>query len=567
MLASGVISMSCCLGETVQHRGIWLHPEQFKTRELADELIGRVAAARLNAIYPLVWCKGGTGWYRSNLCPMGEGVPDGFDPLGYLIEAAHARHIDVHAWFVNGHYGEAKPGFVFSRHPDWELQGGGRGADSTWYDLGKPEVRDFERDVMLGCLKDYNLDGIHFDYIRYSGHVVCRCEHCQNEFSEKYGFAPRPKGEDTFPVLLAVGSNPLGKPTTAKVLATFDSGVPAITMNQLGRGEAVLINWGAAMATCPAVDGFVRQMLARFGAGAKNTYQLNTTETAAKYRPEVQRAAHDWLAAMGFGTKIIDETSLQKIPADGTVVLIGQYLMGEETARWLEGFVGGGGHCLFVDGPVFAIKHDSLKRVVGLQQQARYFHGSTVIQPAPDQDVIKPGPPLDVEREKQRMAKWVEYRTWTVTELVRSVYRGAKKIKPGAHVSAAVFYKKASADGVCQDWYGWLKEGCIDYVLPMAYTEDNEELAKAFAEWKAADPKMERIIPGLSIYSRAGKGAVTRDIKLVDSQMGMGASNGARGNLFFCLRYLSDDLIGFLAGGPFAGAAKPYYPAKNAYDN
>jgi hypothetical protein len=305
-------------------------------------------------------------------------------------------------------------------------------------------------------------------------------------------------------------------------------------------------------------------MMTRFGAVAKNTFQLNTTETAAKYRLEIQTQTAQWLREMGFPSKLINETALAKVPRQGTLILRGQYYIAEDTAKWLEEFVRGGGHCLFIDGPVFAIKQPVLQRVVGLKVTAPFFTGGRMVVPASGQDMLKVGPPLDLDKERQRIAKWVEYRKWTVSELVRAVYRDAKALKPGAWVSAAVFHVKKSADGVCQDWYGWLREGSIDYVLPMAYTEDNVTLAKAFAEWKEADPRMQRIIPGLSIYSRKEGAAGPRDLTLIRSQLDMCKANAAHGNLFFSLTYLNDELIKALVEGPFAALARPWYPGKQA---
>ena len=555
-----LLAASTCFGETVQHRGIWLHPDQFKTPELAGEWVAKIAAAHLNVIYPLVWHRGGTAWFKSKLSPMAGDVPEGFDPLGHLVKLAHARGIAVHAWFVNGSYGGSTASGLFVQHPDWQLQGD-RGGEA-WYDLGKPAVRDFQRDLMLECLKNYDVDGLHFDYIRYSGQVLCYCDHCQREFAEKYGFRPLNRSEERFPALLDIGANPLGRPTTARVLATFDHGVPAITVNTLDAGEAVLVNWQAAGHSCLALDKFVAETMKRFGAAAKNTYQLNTTQTAAKYRLTEQEKARVWLKELGFSTKLMDESALSKVPKGATVVLAGQYLMNEETVKWLEGFVRAGGHCLFVDGPVLSIKQEPLQRVTGLRASAGFFHDWKVVSPAPGQDVLKPGPPVDAARERQRVEKWVEYRAGTVTELVRAVYKGAKKIKPRAWVNAAVFYKKEAADKVCQDWYGWLREGCVDYVLPMAYTEKNDDLAKAFAEWREADPRMERIIPGLSIYSRQDGKAVPRDPGLVRSQLDMCRNNATHGNLFFSLAFLNDELIQLLSTGPYAGPAKLYYPKR-----
>ena len=558
LMAFATVATGSSGAELVEHRGIWLHPEQFKTPELADEWIAKIADARLNAIYPLVWYRGGTAWFKSRSCPMAADVPEGFDPLGHLVKIAHARGIDVHPWFVNGSYGAAVTTGLFVQHPEWQLQGG-RG-DRPWYDLGRPEVRDFQRDLMLDCLKNYDVDGLHFDYIRYSGQGPCYCKHCQEEFARKYGFQPQTAGDRRFPVFEHVGANPLDKPTTAEVLAVFQNGTPAIAFNRLGAGEATLMNWQAMQSAAPAIEKFVEDTLTRYGAEKDSLFQLNTTQTAAKYRAETQSRANLWLRELGFRAKLIDEHGLAKVPPKAVVVLYGQYYIPEEATAWLETFVREGGHCLFIDGPVFAIKQSSLQQVLGMKATGRYFHGPTVISPTPGQKTLPTGPALDVEKEMQRAGKWAEYRKDTVTQLVRAVYQGAKAAKPEAQVSAAVFYKKQSADAVCQDWYGWLREGCIDYVLPMAYTEDNATLAKAFDEWKEADPNMERIIPGLSIYSRRDGKAMPRDLDLVRSQLAMCRTYHTHGNQFFSLAYLTEPLIQELADVVYKVPARPWYP-------
>lgn len=560
-LALALTAANAGQAEVVEHRGIWMHPEQFKTPELADQWIEKIAAARLNAIYPLVWYRGGTAWFKSDLSPMGRDVPEGFDPLGHLVSIAHGRGIDVHAWFVNGSYGSAVSNGVFVQHPEWQLQGGK--GDDPWFDLGQPAVRDFQRDVMIDCLRRYDLDGLHFDYIRYAGQGPCYCPHCQGEFAEKYGYRPLRAEGERFPALLDVGANPVDRPTTAEVLAVFENGTPAVTLNRLGEGEAAVLNWQAARSASPAVDKLAGDLLSRFRAAGKNTFQLNTTETAAKYRREEQARANEWLRGLGFPARLIDEAGLGQVPGDAVLVLYGQYYIAEETADRLEQFVRGGGRCLVIDGPVFSIKYPALQRVLGLKATGKYFHGLTLISPVPGQDLLPPGPAIDVEHERNRMAKWVEYRRETVSELVRAVYREAKATKPGAWVSAAVFFNRQSADNVCQDWYGWLREGTIDYVLPMAYTEDNEVLAKAFAEWKATDPNMDRIIPGLSIYSRQEGKAVPRDLSLVRSQLDMCRANATHGNLFFSLGYLNEPLIKMLADEVFVEPARPWYPASS----
>lgn len=192
---------------------------------------------------------------------------------------------------------------------------------------------------MIDCLRRYDSDGLHFDYIRYSNQALCYCAHCQQEFARKYGFRPLQGEESRFPVLLDVGANPVDRPTTAQVLATLENGTPAVALNRLGAGQAVVLNWRAAQSASPAVDKLAGDQLARFRAGAKNTFQLSAPQPAAKYGRKDQTKANDWLRRLGFPAKIIDQDGLRQVPGDAVLVLYAQYYLAEETAGWLERFL------------------------------------------------------------------------------------------------------------------------------------------------------------------------------------------------------------------------------------
>jgi uncharacterized lipoprotein YddW (UPF0748 family) len=542
-----------------EHRAIWANYRDILTPEQVQQTVERVAAAHLNAIYVLVWYNGGQAAYRSELAPMMQGVPEGFDPLGALVEQAHAKGIHVHAWFVNGTCGWAEKPYLLTKHPDWRLQTGEQSGEA-WYDLGRPEVRQFERELMLECLRNYDVDGIHFDYIRYDGRGMCYCDTCQSEVERRYGIPPVSSADPGFPIAMQLSGNPLDRPTTAQVLAAFDNGKPAITLNRLGEGEAALLNWQATRTGREAVTAVAKTVLERFGAAGGTVYQVRNSQTTARYGLGSQENGAGWLRGLDCRVKALDETQLAQVPPKATVVFDAQYLIAPPTAEWLEQFVHDGGHALFVDGPVFAIREPALQRVLGLTGTAEYFSEFRVITAAPGQDLVPAGPPVDLEVEKRRAACWVEFWTDSVTDLVRQVYQGAKALKPQAWVSAAVFYNKESADSVCQDWYGWLREGIMDYVLPMAYTEKSDLLRAALDEWQAFDPRMERIIPGLSIYSKQGENETARDPGLVASQRELCASYQVHGNCYFSLDNLTAELQAAFAAGPYAETATPYYP-------
>ncbi|NPV49564.1 MAG: family 10 glycosylhydrolase, partial [Armatimonadetes bacterium] len=288
--------------------------------------------------------------------------------------------------------------------------------------------------------------------------------------------------------------------------------------------------------------------------------QLRHSQTTARYGLGAQDEGAAWLQGLNCQVQARDETQLVDIPGQATVVLHAQYLLDEATAEWLASFVRHGGHALFVDGPVFAIRHPALQDVLGMAGTAEYFSELRAINPAPGQDLLPEGPPVDLELERRRADCWAEFWTDSVTDLVRQVYRGAKAMKPKAWVSAAVFYNKKAADNVCQDWYGWLLDGIIDYVLPMAYTDDNRELESALQEWRAFDPGMARIIPGLSIYSKQGQETVPRHAELIRAQQALCASYGVHGNCYFALDYLTPELQVQFATQSYAEITEPYYP-------
>ncbi len=94
-----------------------------------------------------------------------QGRDPGYDPLKFLVEEAHARGLDFHAWFnpyrvsTQADLGHLAAGSPPRRHPDWVRRYGG----ALWYDPGLPEVRSLISQVVLDVVRKYDVDGVHFD--------------------------------------------------------------------------------------------------------------------------------------------------------------------------------------------------------------------------------------------------------------------------------------------------------------------------------------------------------------------------------------------------------------------
>jgi uncharacterized lipoprotein YddW (UPF0748 family) len=541
-------------------RGVWMHATQIKTPAQADAMIAKIDRANLNAAFILVWYWGGQAFFQSSLCPMGDGVQAGYDPLGYMVEQCHKRGIQVHAWFVNGFYGSQEVRHVLDKHPDWAVQDGG---GKLWYDFSKPEVRRFQSDLMIECLRKYDVDGLQFDYIRY-GPQQCYCDYCQETFARRYGFEPLTRERrKTLPTAADVAANPLARLTTAVVLAEFSDGTPAIAMNKLDDGTVLLLNWHAENEMPPAVAETVKLALGVWTTGGPQVHITTTIANRNEYGTGSFESARAILTRLGHRPKSIPADQIAGLPVGSVLVLPAVYLIPDDVARSLEQFVRKGGKLLIIDGPVKSMSLPAMQRVTGFAGAGRHFRRLDIIQSTGRSPLVPKGKHhLDMADCRRRMAKWAEFRKQGVTELVRDVYRRAKGLKPNAQVSAAVFSSLESADSVYQEWPRWLREKTIDFVIPMAYTADNAELARQIAQWKTVDPHLQRIIPGLAIYHEAAGQTTTRNLDLIRSQHQLCRRQGAPGNMHFSLQYLSDPLIEVFRTELYPTKAPAYTPPR-----
>lgn len=198
--------------------------QQYTLRRMVQQL----ADAHFNTMYFQVRARG-DAYYHSRYEPWAEnltgtlGRDPGWDPLALLLNEAHARGMEVHAWFnvfkVRGiaPVGPALPEHPWRAHPSWTVSFAGEG----WFDPGIPEARAYLLNVALDLTQSYDIDGINFDFVRYPGREfpdtrsfqqygrgidreVWRRDNISKFIAEFYGRAIALKP------MLKVGSSPLG---------------------------------------------------------------------------------------------------------------------------------------------------------------------------------------------------------------------------------------------------------------------------------------------------------------------------------------------------------------------
>ena len=180
-------------------RGLWVVRTTLTAPARVRAMVQDAEDAGFNTL--LVQVRGrGDAYYESRWEPRAE-LLEGtrFDPLALVIEEAHARGMAVHAW-VNTHLVWSGPRLpassehLVNAHPDWLAVPRALARDLWGVDPSEPRFADALRryalanpeavegmytspshpgaqeriyDVWMDLAERYELDGIHFDYVRF----------------------------------------------------------------------------------------------------------------------------------------------------------------------------------------------------------------------------------------------------------------------------------------------------------------------------------------------------------------------------------------------------------------
>jgi uncharacterized lipoprotein YddW (UPF0748 family) len=146
-------------------KGLSAGSQQAELRTILD----KVAALKMNAVVFQVrpMCD---ALYQSSIEPWSPwltgtmGRSPGYDPLAFCIKEAHARGIEVHAWFnpFRALCNNSQPasGSHISRSSPHITK---RYGSMTWCDPASPDARSRALSVILDVVRRYDIDGVHLD--------------------------------------------------------------------------------------------------------------------------------------------------------------------------------------------------------------------------------------------------------------------------------------------------------------------------------------------------------------------------------------------------------------------
>jgi uncharacterized lipoprotein YddW (UPF0748 family) len=181
-------------------RALWVVRNTLNSPEKIQQMVESAAAAGFNSL--IVQVRGrGDAYYRSRWEPRAIELKDqplDFDPLALTIAEAHRRGLKVHAWLNTSLLANLdalpdSPQHVYNAHPEWlavpravaadlysmsprdaryrerivEWSKANRGElEGVYTGPANKKVREHIYRIWMDVLKKYQVDGIHFDYVR-----------------------------------------------------------------------------------------------------------------------------------------------------------------------------------------------------------------------------------------------------------------------------------------------------------------------------------------------------------------------------------------------------------------
>ena len=172
-----------------EQRGFWCHSAFGLPGNNWDESIKFLADNGFNTILPnMLW--GGMAYYKSDVLPTYANYAKQGDQVRQCLDACKKYGVKCHVWKVNWNMGShLDKAFVEKMKAEKRTQVLFNGEQKeTWLCPSNPLNRRQEADAMLELVRNYpDLDGIHFDYIRYPDSDSCFCDGCRARFEERIG--------------------------------------------------------------------------------------------------------------------------------------------------------------------------------------------------------------------------------------------------------------------------------------------------------------------------------------------------------------------------------------------
>lgn len=148
-------------------KGLTTEEQQREFREMIDlhQQTGLNAViVQIRAAADAFYAKSSEPWSEWLSGQQGIAPEPYYDPLEFMIQESHRRGLEFHAWLNLDRATYTRnpvldPSHISFLHPEWLYTYGGRKV----FNLGLPEVRAYIASIVANLVRNYDVDGIHFD--------------------------------------------------------------------------------------------------------------------------------------------------------------------------------------------------------------------------------------------------------------------------------------------------------------------------------------------------------------------------------------------------------------------
>jgi uncharacterized lipoprotein YddW (UPF0748 family) len=206
-----ILLCSISYGIDVEMRGLWVVRDILDTEESIKNIVDYAYKNNFNTIF--VQVRGaGDAYYFSDTEPRAKilkETPEDFDPLFLITDYAKDKNISVHAW-LNTMYAFPGKGYeidydhILFKNYDWFTSARDipdpwfvernelikRDSEGLYLSPFKDGVKEYLGEVVMELVDNYDIDGIHLDFIRYPNIRFGYDYEAREEFEELYGIDP-----------------------------------------------------------------------------------------------------------------------------------------------------------------------------------------------------------------------------------------------------------------------------------------------------------------------------------------------------------------------------------------
>ena len=201
-------SFNSTLFPKINSNCLWVKAESILNTSSIDSLINFSLENNIDKLFYQVRSRG-DALYNSQLVPKYEKLDSLFDPLQYVLEQTSNMDLEVHAWFntyilwSSENPPNNKSHLYYSCEDCFEVDLNGKSDksiklnqfhSSDWEGLFlsplNPKVNDYLLNLLLELINNYEIDGLHLDYLRYQDNFYGYNKYGIADFVDKYSINP-----------------------------------------------------------------------------------------------------------------------------------------------------------------------------------------------------------------------------------------------------------------------------------------------------------------------------------------------------------------------------------------